>query len=149
MIGALVAWYGLYQLIHVAVNARGLLLLSQGSIDFPALPPPEGWTPQAIHFFTAMAALDLINALLALVFVVGYFRKASWRWWLGTLTLTISVYAALVFDYTTLASGAWTRANLGGYLLINLPFLPVMGLFAWLCVQGFRGSLFFEREMRG
>lgn len=137
----LVAWYGLYQLIHIGVNVRGLLQLARGGIDFPALPPPGGWTVQAVHFFSGMASLDLLNAFLTLVFVVGYFRRARWRWWLGTLTLTISMYAALLFDYVTLASEAWVRGNLGGYLFINITFLPVVWLFGLLCMWGTRGEL--------
>jgi len=138
---SLVGWYGLYQLIHIGVNVRGLLQLARGGIDFPALPPPGGWTAQVIHFMTGVASLDLLNAFLTLVFVVGYFRRARWRWWLGTLTLTISMYAALLFDYATLASGAWVRGNLGGYLFINVTFLPVVWLFGLVCVWGVRGEL--------
>ena len=138
---ALVAWYGLYQLIHIGVNLRGLFQLARGGIDFPALPPPAGWTPQVIHFFTGMAGLDLLNAVLTLVFVVGYFRQTRWRWWLGTLTLTISMYAAVLFDYATIASGAWTGVNLPGYLFINVTFLPVVWLFGLVCVWGMKGQL--------
>jgi len=141
LVKTLVVWYGLYQLIHIGVNLRGLFQLARGGIDFPALPPPGGWTPQAVHFFTGMASLDLLNAVLTLVFVIGYFRGARWRWWLGTLTLTVSMYAALLFDYATLASGAWTQGNLSGYLFINVTFLPVVGLFGLVCAWGLRGEL--------
>lgn len=134
------AWYGIFQAIHILINVRALAGLLRGGIDFPALPPPDGWTPQVIHFFTGMAGLDLLNAVLTLVFVLGYFRRASWRWWLGTLTLTISMYAAVLFDYATVASGAWTSANLPGYLIINISFLPVMWLFGLVCVWGARGD---------
>ncbi len=137
----LVIWYGLYQLVHIGVNARGLFQLARGGLDFPALPPAEGWASQAIHFLTGMAGLDLLNAVLTLVFVAGYFRGARWRWWLGTLTLTVSMYAALLFDYATLSSGAWTDGNLGGYLFTNVTFLPVVALFVLLCVWGVRGEL--------
>jgi len=88
-----------------------------------------------------MASLDPLNALLTLVFVVGFFRQARWRWWLGVLTLTVSMYAALVFDYATIAAGAWTPASLPAYLTINLVFLPVVWLFGWVCVRGARGEL--------
>lgn len=124
----LVVWYGLFQGIHILINARGLVLLAGGSMDFPALPPAGGWSPQAIHFLTGMAAVDLLNAFLTLIFIYGYFRKAGWHTWSGTVTLTVSMYAALVFDYVTLASGAWP-GNLPGYLFINVTFLPVILLF--------------------
>ena len=124
----LVVWYGLFQGIHILVNARGLVLLARGSIDFPALPPAVGWSSQAIHFMTAMASVDLLNAFLTLIFAFGYFRRARWHTGLGILTLTVSVYAAIVFDYATLASGAWS-GNLPGYLFTNSTFLPVILLF--------------------
>ena len=141
LVRGLVLWFGLYQFIHIFVNMRGLFLLSQGGIDFPAPPPPGGWTQQVLHFFTGMASLDLLNALLSIVFVIGFFRRARWRWWLGTLALTVSIYAALVFDYATFASGAWTPGNLPAYLFINIAYLPVVWLFGWVCVHGARGEL--------
>lgn len=125
---SLVVWYGLFQAVHIFVNVRGLLQLAQGSIDFPALPPPGGWSSQTIHFMTAMASLDLINAILTLIFVYGFFKQTPWHVWLGTLTLTVSLYAALIFDYVTWASGAWP-GNLPGYLFTNITFLPVILLF--------------------
>lgn len=128
----LVGWYALFQTVHVVVNALALFAFLRGDSAFPALPPPGGWSPQAIHFFTAMAAVDALNALLALLFAYGYFRHSGWWPWLGTVTLTVSVYAAILFDYVTLAAGAWTGQNFPGYLLINVAFLPVVVLFGLL-----------------
>ena len=125
----LILWYGLYQFVHIFVNIRGLFLLFKGKIDFPAPPPPNGWSPQALHFFTGIATLDLLNALLALLFVYGFFRRTTWRWLSGISSLSISLYAALVFDYATIASGAWTPDNLFSYLFINITYLPVIALF--------------------
>ncbi len=139
----LVAWYGLYQLGHIGVNLRGLVRLGQGAIDFPALPPPGGWHPQVLPFFIAMASLDILIACLSLVFVLGYFRKATWRLWLGTFTLSLSIYAAALFNLATYANGAWIGPNLAGYLFINLTFLPVVGLFAlivWWGIHGISGE---------
>ena len=128
----LIAWYALFQAAHVGVNALALAAFLRQGTAFPALPPPEGWSPQAIHFFTAMAAIDFLNALFALLFAYSYFRSSGWWPWLGTVTLTVSVYAAILFDYTTFATGAWTGKNLAGYLFINVAFLPVIVLFARL-----------------
>lgn len=130
----LVIWYGLFQAIHIFVNLRGVVQLATGSIDFPALRPPAGWSPQSIHFMTAIAWLDLFNAILTLVFVYGYFKRARWQLWLGTLTMTISMYAAIVFTYATFAVGAWTPNNLFGYPFITLAFIPVVVLF---CLYGY------------
>jgi len=120
----LVAWYGLYQAGHLIFNS--LYLLHPGRPPFP--PPAGGWLPQTVHFLNGMAVTDLVNAVLGLVFVYGYFARASWRLWLGTLSLTISIYAASVFTYGTIAMGAWT-GHLQGYLWLYVPFMPVIVLF--------------------
>ncbi len=125
-----VLWYGAYQAVHVVVNSRALLMLSQQrKIDFPAPPPPGGWSPQVLDFFVAMTSVDLANAILALLFVWGFFRASRWHVWLGTVTLTVSVYAAVVFDVATWASGAWTAANAPAYWGINVAFVPIVLLF--------------------
>jgi len=131
---ALVVWYGLYQAGHFVFNA--LYLLQPGTPPFP--PPAEGWLPQTVHFLNGMAASDLVNAVLSLVFVYGYFTRARWRMWLGTLTLTVSMYAAVVFTYGTVATGTWA-GNLLGYLWFYVPFLPVVALFILVNVWVARG----------
>lgn len=137
---SLVAWYGLYQAAHILVNTRGLYLLYSGSaLDFPAPPPPSGWPVETIHMMVIIGWVDLIGAFLALLFVGGYLRRARWRMWLGTLTLTISVYAAVIYNYWTIASGAWTGPNLVAYAVVNGGFLPVLLLFWLFCQWGARG----------
>jgi hypothetical protein len=138
---ALVVWYGVYQGVHILVNARGLYLIhTGGALDFPAPPPPTGWPAEMLHMFASIGWADLIGAVLALVFVRGYLRRAPWRMWLGTLTLTISVYAAVNYNYWTIASGAWTPANLAAYLVVDLGFLPILWLFVLVCRWGARGG---------
>ena len=142
----LAAWYGLYQAVHIPVNVRGLLLLrGRGALDFPAPPPPGGWDAQVLAFFTGMAALDLLNALLSLVFVWGLFTGRRWALPLGLVTLTVSVYAALVFDYATYAAGAWQPPALGAYVFINVAFVPALWLYGQLLNRvlrsGFQGGL--------
>jgi hypothetical protein len=137
---ALVAWYGVYQAAHIVVNTRGLYILhSGGTLDFPAPPPPSGWPAETIHMILIMGWADLVGAFLALFFVYGYLRRARWRMWLGTLTLTISVYAAVIFNYWSIASGAWTGRNLLAYSVVNVGFLPVLVLFYLFCRWGARG----------
>jgi hypothetical protein len=48
LIRFLVAWFGLYQSIHILVNLRGLAMLSRGSIDFPAPSRPEANLPRQL-----------------------------------------------------------------------------------------------------
>lgn len=131
----LVTWYGFYQAGHLIFNS--LYLLHPGRPPFP--PPAGGWLSQTVHFLNGMAASDLVNAVLALVFVYGFFRRAPWRMWLGTLTLTISMYAAIVFTYGTMATGAWST-NLPGYLWFYVPFIPVVVLFIFIGVWAAQGK---------
>ncbi len=126
----LVSWYGLFQAAHLVFN--GLYLLRPGTPPFP--PPAEGWQPQTVHLLNGMAASDFVNAILSLVFVYGYFTQARWHLWLGTLTLTVSMYAAIVFTYGTVAMGAWA-GNVFGYLWSYIPFIPVVILFLLVSVQ--------------
>ncbi|MCA1553245.1 MAG: hypothetical protein LC737_02580 [Chloroflexi bacterium] len=123
----LVAWYGLYQAVHVGVNA--LYLLNPNLQLFP--PPTEGWSPQAAQFLNGLAVIGLLNALMALGFVYGYFTKRHWAVWLGTVTLTVSLCLLAVFTYGTLASGAWIGNTLA-YLWLYVPVVPIALLFvAW------------------
>jgi hypothetical protein len=69
----LVIWYEIYQTGHLTLNS----LYLAGAISFPPL-LPEKWTEQAVTFFNGMASADLINVILSLVFVYGYFRRARW-----------------------------------------------------------------------
>lgn len=137
----LVVWYGLFQAVHVFVNTRGLeILLSGGVLDFPAPPPESGWPQEVVHLMVAIGALDLANAIAALVFVWGYFRKVIWRMWLGTLTTTVSVYAAGIYTYWTYASGAWSGDNVAIYVFVNGSFLPILILWGLSCYWGATGK---------
>ena len=132
----LVAWYGLFQLVHALLNGR--YLLSPGSPPFEA--PLEGWRSQTVAFLNGMAVADFVNALLALVFVFGYVRRRAWSAWLGTLTLTVSVYAAAVFLWGAVESGALRGAG-SEYLWLNVLFVPVVVLFGAWCYWGATGRL--------
>ena len=131
----LVSWYGLFQAGHMVFN--GLYLWRPGTPPFP--PPAEGWLPQTVHLLNGMATSDFINAILALVFVYGYFTRARWHLWLGTLTLTVSIYAAIVFTYGTAAMGAWA-GNVPGYLWSYVPFIPVIVLFLLVSTWAIQGA---------
>ena len=124
----LVGWYGVYQAGHIVVN--GTYLLRRGVPPFA--PPPQGWLPQTVAFLDGMAIADLVNAILSVLVVIGFLRQAKWRFWLGTVTLTVSIYAATVFTYGSLTAGAW-NGQISEYLWVYLPFIPVVLLFVvWL-----------------
>ncbi len=120
----LVGWYALYQAFHIILNTVYLIGLA------PWFPPPPsgGWHAQARYFLGGMAFLDLINAFLTLFFAWGYFQRKKWSLSVGIITLTVSLYAALLFTIGTVQSGAWT-GNLLGYLSFYLPFLPIVYLY--------------------
>ncbi len=123
----LVVWYGIYQSAHLMLNARYQLVPFADRPPLPFAGPAEGWLPQTIAFGSGMAVADMFNAALSLVFVVGFFRRARWVVWLGTVTLTVSLYAAIAFTWGAIAAGA---PALGfAYLWMNVPFVPVVMLF--------------------
>jgi hypothetical protein len=131
----LVLWYALFQLFHFFFN--GAYLLDPGNPPFH--PPPGGWHPQVVAFLNGMAFLDWLNCIASLVFAWGFLRSRPWAGWLGTVALTISVYAAAVFVWGAVASGA---NGLGRpYLFTNLPFVPVVLLFVAWCCWGLTGRL--------
>ena len=127
---ALIYWFGLYQAIHVFVNLRALIRFRDDEETFPAHPPAEGWEEQVQSFFTGLATLDLVNAILTLVFV-REFRRDSHRWpVLGCVGTSISLYAAILFGYGTRRAGAWRDHPLP-YRVIYLAYVPCVVLFGY------------------
>ena len=114
--------------LHPARQLRsmfGVALTDEEALPFA--PPVGGWAPQTESFMSGMAIADLVNAALSLVFVFGFFRSASWAPWLGTVVLTVVVYAAVTFTWGAVAAGA---PALGiSYLWVNVPTIPLFVLF--------------------
>ena len=134
---ALVAYFGLFQAAHLLLNARYQLVPFAERPPLPFAPPPGGWTPQIVRFTSGMAVADLVNVAFSLLFVVGFFRRASWSPWLGTVTLAVAAYAAFAFTWGMTAAGA---PALGvGYAWVNVPSIPVVvlfGIWSWWVVTG-------------
>jgi hypothetical protein len=142
----LVAYSGLIQFAHILAIVRSYLLLRQsGEITFLAQPPSGGWSAQAEYFLMGLGAIDFVNALLVFLFVYGYFSRAHYWYWLGTITLTVSTVSALVYGYGTIASGAW-EGNLVEYLILVLVFIPVAILFIQFGIWGVRGQGNVDRD---
>jgi hypothetical protein len=59
---------------------------------------------------------------------------------LGTITLTLSVYAAFLFNLSTYQVGAWTGGNLWSYLIINITYIPVVVLFIQVLRWGYHAA---------
>ncbi len=122
----LVVYYGFIQALHlITIGRASVVLQTTGEMTFPAPPPAGGWSPQAEYFFVGVGAIDALNAVIALVFVYGFLKGARWRGWLGTLTLTIAVYSALLFAFATIPTGAWTFRPVE-YSIIVVAFAPVL-----------------------
>lgn len=138
----LVIWYGIYQLGHVIFNSAYLFVLDDP--PFPA--PPGGWSTQLIEFLNGIAAADLLNAILTLVFVYGYLRNSSWFTWVGTITLTISMYAAFIFTWGSIGAEAW-NGKIAGYLPIYIAFIPVAVLYVFWIYWLAKGNL--QPRIRG
>ena len=86
-------------------------------------------------FLVATAVLDALNVLLAWAFVYGYWTRARWCWWVGGITLTATLYSAIVFVVGTVASGAW-RHRPAGYISMVVVALPVIALAMLYSVWG-------------
>ena len=138
----LVGYYALYQAVHVLVNVRGLhILMTGGVLDFPAPPPAGGWGPDVVNIGVAIGFADLFGAVLALVFAYGYFTGARWRIWVGTVALTISLYAHFIYAYWPLASGAVVGTNAFLYLFVHVATVPILCLAAMVARWALRGRL--------
>ncbi len=124
----LVAYFGFVEILHlIAIGRATVVLETTGEMTFPAPPPAGGWSEQAGYFFVGVGAIDALNVIIALIFVYGYFRRAPWRDWLGTLTLTVAAYSALLFAFATVPTGAWTHRPVE-YAVIVVAFAPVLVL---------------------
>ena len=136
----LVVYYGLLELAHLVVLAwSGLRYLRTGALGFPAVPPPGGWAPQVEPFLIATAVLDALNVLLAWAFVYGHWTRARWRGGVGGVTLTATLYSAVVFCVGTFAAGAWQH-RLAGYLWMVGLGLPVVVLAFFYARWGITGQ---------
>ena len=123
----LVGYYGVFQAGHIVLN-----LVHLGGLrpirNFPP-PPAGGWHPQATAFWTSMALIDTAAALLALYFVAAFFRGRRRALWAGLVALTTNLYAALSFNYTVIATGAWALHPVE-YVALNAVSIPLGVLFA-------------------
>ena len=135
----LVVCFALYQLGHLLSNIRAAFVwFSAGEVAFPAVPPPGGWSVDMVHVFMDMATMDSINAVVSLVFVWAFFRGKSWALWLGTITTTLSFYAAILFNLSAYQAGAWVGPNLWVYLFINITYVPIALLWGKVIYLGYK-----------
>ena len=123
----LVAWFGLYQSAHLINNA----LYFVTNTEFPPPPSQPPWHVHARCFFDGMAASDMAVAVVSLVFVFAFLHGRSWALPLGLMTLSVSLYAAVVFTWGCITAGVFTWAHATELGIIYLAYVPVVILFAW------------------
>lgn len=132
ILNPLIIYYGLLQTLHLLTLARaGILILQGDPAPFPILPPPDGWSDQAMAFLYGLAGTDVIGILLGIVFAYRAAVKKQFTRRLGILSLTIFITGAIVFGAGTFPSGAWT-AHPGAYWIMVALFLPAVILYTLL-----------------
>jgi hypothetical protein len=123
-----VYYYGLLQTAHLtSLIISGVRWLSEGDLGILALPPDGGWSDQAVHLLLSIGLVDFFVAIGALVFVVYYIRRREAAVVLGSVTLSGTIYSAVVYAYGAVASGAWVENPLP-YSIIAILFAPALML---------------------
>ncbi|HDP67534.1 MAG TPA: hypothetical protein ENN20_03410 [Candidatus Marinimicrobia bacterium] len=124
----MIAWFGFVQSLHLLALFRALIIyIKTAQLPFPALPPPQGWSPQAEHFLVGNGIIDAVNIFLSLIFVYGFFKSKPWALKTGLISLTILLYSALIFGYATINAGAWS-AHPFAYWTMALLYTPIFML---------------------
>ncbi|MDY6874558.1 MAG: hypothetical protein SVR81_11500, partial [Chloroflexota bacterium] len=90
---------------------------------FPILPPPEGWSAQAMAFLYGLAGVDLIGIVLGILFAIQNTFHQHFNPRLGLISLTVFISGAAVFAAGTFPGGAW-RAHPAAYLIMVILFAP-------------------------
>jgi hypothetical protein len=126
---SLLIYYGLLQTLHLLTLAYAGVLIAFGNpAPFPILPPPGGWTNQAMAFLFGLAGTDLIGIFLGIIFPYRAVVKKRFNRRMGTLSLTIFTTGALIFGAGTIPSGAWGAHPVAYWAMVIL-FLPCVVLY--------------------
>ena len=78
---------------------------------------------------TASGLIDTAIALLALYFVAAFLGGRRRALWAGLVSLTTYMYTTFTFNYTVVATGAWTQHPVE-YVVLNAASIPLVLLFA-------------------
>ena len=125
----LMIYYGLLQIMHLLTLAyAGILILQGNPAPFPILPPPGGWSDQAMAFLYGLAGTDIIGILLGILFAYRFTVQKRFNRRLGILSLTVFITGALVFGAGTLPSGTWAAHPFAYWAMVAL-FLPSLVLY--------------------
>lgn len=131
----LTTYFGVLQSVHlVALIRAGIITASTGKLPFPALPPPEGWSSQAVPFLVSMAIVDALAIFLSLIFAFNAIIRERLFARVGVISLTIADTSAFIFAVGTFASGAWAAHPVAYWLMVAL-FVPTVPLFVLLLTR--------------
>ena len=141
IISLLVAWFGIFQVTHLIVHFVGLSEITPEVHSLFLYSALQHTIKNDLAF--ALTILDIIYALLSLVFVFAYFTEKKWSHWLGSVCLFLSLNSMLLFDYIAIASGSWKDHSFE-YAYINIGFIPVLVLTGIFTYRGINNLTFRE-----
>ncbi|MCB2210233.1 hypothetical protein KQH62_05005 [bacterium] len=129
VLNELILYYGVLQTLHALTLARaGLLILAGEPAPFPILPPPGGWSAQAMAFLYGLAGADLIGIVLGILFAIQNTFYQHFNPRIGIVSLTVFICGAAVFAAGTFPGGAWL-AHPASYLIMVILFAPAALLY--------------------
>jgi hypothetical protein len=112
----------------LTLTRAGLLILAGEPAPFPILPPPEGWSAQAMAFLYGLAGADVVGIVLGILFAVQNTFQQHFNPRLGLISLTIFFSGAAIFAAGTFPSGAWAAHPIS-YLSMVALFIPTVVLY--------------------
>lgn len=124
----LVAWYGLWQALHLGLN------VAQWTGDRSAMVTGSA-SDDALAALGVSGYADLLVASpLGIAFAIGWFRGYRWAGNAGVVSLTVAYYSCYVWVYLHGVFGTW-EPTVGRVLIMWGPFVLQLVLGPWLAVR--------------
>ncbi len=132
----LVAYYGLWQLVHLVLNLWHFFGDGQRS---PIVRLVGGsMSAEQFRILEGSGYIDVLIAIpLGLAFSLAFLRGRPWALPLGLVSLTVAVYSAWLSIYLHLLFGTFTWDAVSS-LLGYASFVPHVVLWVWLVLRAVR-----------